>query len=171
MEPGTKYQAIAAGKNHTVALTSRGSVLAWGGSDGGQTEVPAAETGYLLEGAPTLDSAWTAVAGTLAAEEGRLTLRVQTDPVVGFIGSTGRDIFGPFEPPNIEGKRARSVQRSMFGVQCLSLSSRRNRRRVPIPPQIASWLPALAFLILHPARHAYAAIRQTLPPLPIAVGA
>jgi len=42
VEPGTRFTAIAAGYDHTVALTSDGSVVAWGGNKSGQAIVPVA---------------------------------------------------------------------------------------------------------------------------------
>src|SRR5258708_31127431 len=39
--PGTRFQAIAAGQNHSLALQSDGTVIAWGDNSYGQSTVPA----------------------------------------------------------------------------------------------------------------------------------
>ncbi len=77
--------AIAAGGSHTVALVAPPEpalsaqragdelVLAW-----------PASSGYLLEGAPTMNGPWTPVFATPVAEAGRLTLCVQTDQAADF---------------------------------------------------------------------------------------
>lgn len=40
VEPGTRFTAIAAAGPYTVALTSHGSVVAWGWNEHGETDVP-----------------------------------------------------------------------------------------------------------------------------------
>src|SRR5947209_2840751 len=47
VQPGTRYQAIAAGGDHSLALKSDGTVLAWGCSADGQSTVPANLTGVI----------------------------------------------------------------------------------------------------------------------------
>jgi len=41
VHPGTRYQAIAAGGENSLALKADGTVVAWGDNDGGQCNVPA----------------------------------------------------------------------------------------------------------------------------------
>ena len=48
VEPGTRFTAMAAGRSHTVALRSDGSVVAWGWAREGQATVPlAAQSGVV----------------------------------------------------------------------------------------------------------------------------
>src|SRR5438067_1416655 len=48
VEPGTRFSAIATGEGHTVALTSKGAVVAWGANMQGQATVPlAAQAGVV----------------------------------------------------------------------------------------------------------------------------
>src|SRR5713226_360385 len=46
-QPGTRFQAIAAGGNHSLALKSDGTVAAWGNNSYGQSTVPANLTGVI----------------------------------------------------------------------------------------------------------------------------
>src|SRR6266446_3071821 len=47
VQPGTRYQAIAAGGSHSLALKSDGSVVAWGSNGAGESTVPANLTGVI----------------------------------------------------------------------------------------------------------------------------
>src|SRR6267143_982811 len=47
VQPGTRYQAIAAGNYHSLALKSDGTVLAWGENGSGQSTVPANLSGIV----------------------------------------------------------------------------------------------------------------------------
>ncbi len=47
VQPGTHYQAIAAGAYHSLALKSDGTMVAWGGNGYGQSTVPASLTGVI----------------------------------------------------------------------------------------------------------------------------
>src|SRR5437899_168746 len=47
VQPGTRYQAIAAGGEHSLALKSDGTVVAWGDDCCGETTVPADLTGVV----------------------------------------------------------------------------------------------------------------------------
>src|SRR5437899_12160094 len=46
-QPGTRYQAIAAGAGHSLALKSDGTVAAWGYNAFGESTVPASLTGFV----------------------------------------------------------------------------------------------------------------------------
>ena len=47
LEPGIRFQAISAGGYHTLALTTAGTVVAWGGNQFGQCMVPANLNGVI----------------------------------------------------------------------------------------------------------------------------
>src|SRR5258708_1619242 len=47
VQPRTRYKAIAAGGNHSLALKSDGTVVGWGYNDYGQSTVPANLTGVI----------------------------------------------------------------------------------------------------------------------------
>ncbi len=47
VQPGTRYKAIAAGRDYNLALKSDGTIVAWGSDVSGQTKVPAKLTGVI----------------------------------------------------------------------------------------------------------------------------
>src|SRR6267143_1555706 len=47
VQPGTRYQAIAAGNYHSLALKSDGTVVAWGDNNDGESMAPANLTGVI----------------------------------------------------------------------------------------------------------------------------
>ncbi len=48
MPPGTRYQAIAAGWAHSLALQKDGTVVAWGNNEDSQCDVPPEIQGRIL---------------------------------------------------------------------------------------------------------------------------
>src|SRR5216684_561096 len=56
VQPGARYQAIAAGGYHSLALKSDGTVVAWGCDGSGESTVPANLTGVIAIAAGELHS-------------------------------------------------------------------------------------------------------------------
>ncbi|MGO9202898.1 MAG: hypothetical protein ACLQM8_20445 [Limisphaerales bacterium] len=67
--PGTRFTAIAAGGYHDLALKSDGTVVAWGGNDYGQLDVPAGLSAVVAVAAGGGFSLALESAGTLSAME------------------------------------------------------------------------------------------------------
>ena len=67
VQPGTRYQAIAAGGYHNLALKSDGTVVVWGRNDSGQGTVPANLTGVIAIAAGDSDSLALKADGTVVA--------------------------------------------------------------------------------------------------------
>src|SRR5713101_6561499 len=67
VQPGTRYQAIAAGAGHSLALKSDGTVVAWGDNFNGQSTVPANLTGVIAIAAGGNHSLAVKSDGTVAA--------------------------------------------------------------------------------------------------------
>src|SRR5207245_4144078 len=56
VQPGTRFQTIAAGGSYSLGLTSDGTVAAWGDNYFGQSTVPTTLTGVIAIAAGTLHS-------------------------------------------------------------------------------------------------------------------